>query len=63
MSKYEGYNESRKKAIMKYRKDNIERFTLDLPKGKKDEYKAQAAAKGKSLTAYIVELIERDREQ
>ena len=47
---------------MKYRKANIERITLDLPKGKKEEYRAQAEAKGyKSLTAYIVALIEGDR--
>ena len=62
MSKYEGYNESRKQASMKYRKANIERIALDLPKGKKEEYRAQAEAKGyKSLTAYIVALIEGDR--
>ena len=61
MSTYEGYNESRKKAIMKYRKENLERFCLDLPKGKKDEYKAKAAAKGMSLSAYIVWLIENDK--
>ena len=60
MSKYEGYNEGRKKAILKYRKNNIERITLDLPKGKKDEYKAKAESKGLSLTAYIVQLIEND---
>ena len=60
MSKYEGYNEGRKNAILKYRKNNIERITLDLPKGKKDEYKAYAQARGLSLTAYIVQLIEND---
>ena len=60
MSKYEGYNEGRKNAILKYRKNNIERITLDLPKGKKDEYKAYAQARGLSLTAYIVQLIETD---
>ena len=62
MSKYEGYNESRKNASMKYRKNNIERIALDLPKGKKDEYREQATAKGySSLTAYIVHLIESDK--
>lgn len=61
MSTYEGYNESRKNAILKYRKNNIERVTLDLPKGKKAEYKAKAAERGMSLTAYIVSLIENDK--
>ena len=62
MSKYEGYNESRKKAIMRYKKKAIETFHLDLPIGKKDEYKAKAERKGLSLTAYIVRLIENDPE-
>ena len=62
MSKYEGYNESRKNASMKYRKNNIERIALDVQKGKKEEYRAQAEEKGySSLTAYIVHLIESDK--
>lgn len=60
MSKYEGYNESRKIASMKYRKKAIERIAVDVPKGKKDEYKAFAESRGMSLTAYIVKLIEED---
>ena len=60
MSKYEGYNESRKIASMKYRKKAIERIAVDVPKGKKDEYKAFAESRGLSLTAYIVKLIEED---
>lgn len=62
MSEYKGYTKAAGQAAMKYRKANIERITLDLPKGKKEEYRAQAEAKGyKSLTAYIVALIEGDR--
>lgn len=62
MSIYKGYNETYKKASMKYKKNNIERIALDVQKGKKDEYKEQAAAKGyASLTAYIVHLIESDK--
>ncbi len=62
MSKYEGYNESRKNASMKYNKEKRDNLNLNLPKGKKDEYKEQAAAKGyASLTAYIVHLIENDK--
>ena len=62
MSKYEGYNESRKKASMKYQKNNIGRIIVDVQKAKKDEYKAKAERKGLSLTAYIVRLIENDPE-
>ena len=62
MSEYKGYTEVGKRASMKYRKEHRESLTLDLPKGKKEEYRTQAEAKGyKSLTAYIVALIEGDR--
>ena len=61
MSKYEGYNESRKKASAKYIKEKRDRFGTNFPKGKLDEYKAKAAAKGLSLTEYIVQLIENDK--
>lgn len=60
MSKYEGYNEGRKKASMKYQKNNLEEVRFWVKKGKKDEYKAKAESKGMSLTAYIVQLIEND---
>jgi hypothetical protein len=45
---------------MKYLKESRDKLTLNLPKGKKDEYKAKAESKGLSLTAYIVSLIESD---
>ena len=61
MSKYEGYNESRKNASMKYQKENLEQLRIWVKKGKLDEYKEQAKAKGMSLTAYIVHLIESDK--
>ena len=60
MSKYEGYTEARKNATMKYLKESRDKLTLNLPKGKKEEYKAKAESKGLSLTAYIVSLIESD---
>lgn len=54
------YNEASKKAIMKYMADKREDLKLNLPKGKKDEYKTYAASKGVSLTKLIVDLIEQD---
>lgn len=60
MSKYEGYNESRKKASMKYNKEHREKLGLNLPKGKKDEYKAFAESRGMSLTEMFIMLIERE---
>ena len=58
MSKYEGYNENRKNASIKYIKEKRDNLNINLPKGKKEEYKAFAESRGKSLTALIVELLE-----
>lgn len=61
MSVYKGYSESQKNATLKYRKKaGIEKIQIDVPQGKKAEYKAKAESKGLSLTAYIVSLIESD---
>ena len=54
-------SESMKKATVKYVTEKTDRFEMHFAKGKKDEYKAKAAAKGMSLTAYIVWLIENDK--
>ena len=61
MSVYKGYDEISKRASMKYNKEKRDSLTLNLPKGKKNEYKAKAAEKGLSLTAYIMKLIEEDK--
>ena len=60
MSKYEGYNESRKNASIKYLKEKRDKLGLNLPKGKKEEYKAFAESKGMSLTELFVKLIEEE---
>lgn len=54
------YSESAKKATIKYKKEHCERIVMDIPKGKKELFKAQAAKRGLSLQAYIVSLIEAD---
>lgn len=61
MSTYKGYTDAQRIATAKYRqKMGIEKLSLDLPKGKKAEWKAKAESKGLSLTAYIAKLIEAD---
>ena len=60
MSKYKGYTEVSKRASMKYNKEKRDSLNLNLPKGKKEEYRAKANSKGMSLTAYIMYLIEND---
>lgn len=44
----------------KYLKKQDE-FKVRVPEGKKAEYKAQAACRGKSLNAYVISLIEKDK--
>lgn len=62
MSKYTGYTQQQNKANQKYTKEKRDCLNLNLPKGTKDLWKAQATEKGyKSLTAYITELIEGDK--
>ena len=38
----------------------LDEFKVRVEKGMKDQYKAQAAARGLSLNAYVVSLLERD---
>lgn len=55
------YNDAQKKASIKYLADKTDSIQIRVPKGKKEEYKALAAAKGLSLNAYIIKLIEQDK--
>ena len=56
------YNEKAKARTMRYMREKRENLNINLPLGDKNRYKAHAAARGKSLTALIVELLERDIE-
>ena len=57
------YNESAKKATMKYMKENLENIQIRVKKGTRETYKEQAAKRGMSLQAYIISLIEKDMQQ
>ena len=57
---YIGYDEKSKERTMKYMAESRDKLTLNFPKGDKDRYKAFAESQGKSLTALIVELIEKE---
>ena len=41
------------KAVNKYMRENYDRVNLTMPKGRKDEVKAHADARGESLNAFI----------
>ena len=57
------YNENAKNRTMKYMKESRDKLTLNLPKGKKDEYKEYAQSKGMSLTELIMSLIDADMQK
>lgn len=54
------YNETAKKATMKYMAEKRENLNLNFPKGKKAIYRAYAKSRGMSVTELIVQLIEDD---
>lgn len=54
------YSEAQGKATRKYRDKAYDQMNLQIKKGMKEIYKAQAEKRGKSLNAYIVSLIEAD---
>ena len=62
MSIYKGYTEKQNIATQKYQKENLEQLRIWVKKGKLAEYKEKAKSKDMSLTAYIVHLIESDKE-
>lgn len=40
-----------------YNSEHYERFTLLMPKGMKDDLKARAKEQGKSLSSYILDIV------
>ena len=54
------YTEAQKRATMKYLASKTELFQVRMPKGSKAKYQALAKRRGKSLTAVIIELLERE---
>lgn len=54
------YSKAQMKATNKYRAKAYDVIQTTVPKGDRDKYKAQAAAHGLSLNAYIISLLERD---
>lgn len=56
------YTEAKKASNRKWDEANLDRISVALPKGDKERIKAAAAAAGKSMNGYIVQLIQRDQE-
>ena len=57
------YSEAQKNATLRYKAKAYDRINLDVKKGLREQYKAQAAKRGLSLNAYIISLIEKDMEE
>lgn len=48
---------AQQKAVHKYVKNNYDRMELTVPKGRKEEIKAFAAAQGETVNSFINRLI------
>lgn len=55
--------EAKRRGNAKYLTEKVEDIKIRVPKGKREEYKQQAADKGYSLNAYIIKLLEDDKEK
>ena len=53
-------SKAQQKAVNKYMAEKYDRINLVVPKGRREELRAQAEAAGKSLNAYLIGLIERE---
>ena len=49
---------AQQKAVAKYMKENYDEIKVLVKKGKKDEIKARALAKGESINAFVNRAIE-----
>lgn len=56
------YTEAQKKASIKYMSEKTDDIRLRVPKGLKDKYRREAEARGKSMTQFIVDCVEKEIE-
>ena len=57
------YTEARKEGNRKWDAANLDRISVAMKKGKKDEIKAAASAVGESMNQYIVKAIDQRMER
>ena len=51
-------SKAQQRAVSKYMKENYDEIKVRVAKGKKDEIRARALAKGESVNAFINRIIE-----
>jgi predicted HicB family RNase H-like nuclease len=56
-------SEAMRKAINKYQTEKVDEFKIRVPKGQKQVIQDFAKSKGKSLNAFVYELIQREIEK
>lgn len=57
------YTEAQKQSAKKWDAANLDRVSIAMAKGKKDEIKAAATAAGESMNQYIIGAIEQRMER
>ena len=57
------YDEKAKNRTIKYMNEKRDKLGLNLPLGYKERYRAFAESQGKSLTALIMELLDKEIEK
>ena len=57
------YTDARKEGNRKWDAANLDRVSIAMPKGKKDDIKAAAAAVGESMNQYIINSVEQRMER
>ena len=56
------YTEAQKKASIKYMNEKTDDIRLRVPKGLKEKYKKAAEMRGKSMTQFVIDCVEKELE-
>lgn len=56
------YTDARKEGNKRWDAANLDRVSIAMPKGKKDDVKAAAAAAGESMNQYIINAVDQRME-
>ena len=57
------YTEAQKKSAKKWDAANLDRVSVAMPKGKKDDIKEAASAAGESMNQYIINAVDQRMER
>lgn len=63
MSESRKYTEAQKKSAKKWDAANLDRISIALPKGRKDDIKTAATAAGESMNQYIINAVDQRMER